>query len=282
MKEPSANNYKQIEKAIAYIKTHFENQINVEEVARHLQLSAMDFQQLFSDWAGSSASDFLQYTHIHYFKKQLGNQQATLFDNLASSNFSNKKFQYDSFITIEEMTSEQYQDNEKNQLIHFDFSTSPFGNLIIASTSKGVCYLAFEDDDKKALSDLKQYFPNALFLQKRDLLQQNALLLFQNNDNKPTQIKLHLKGTPFQLSVWKALLKIPMGKLSTYKDIATEIGNIKAARAVGTAIGNNPIGFLIPCHRIIQSSGNIGGYMWGPLRKMAMIAWEGVNVNAIH
>lgn len=134
--------------------------------------------------------------------------------------------------------------------------------------------MAFEDDETKALNALKQHFSNAYFQQKLDLIQQHALFIFQNDWSKLGDIKLHLKGTDFQLKVWETLLKIPMGQLSTYGHIASKIGHAKASRAVGTAIGSNPVAYLIPCHRVIQSSGNIGGYMWGNTRKTAIIGWE--------
>ena len=137
--------------------------------------------------------------------------------------------------------------------------------------------MAFATDEARALQELQQKFPNAVFQQKLDMLQQHALFIFQNDWSKLHQIKLHLKGSGFQLKVWETLLKIPMGKLSTYGNIAAQIGNPNASRAVGTAIGSNPVAFLIPCHRVIKSSGNIGGYMWGNTRKTAIIGWEGAH-----
>lgn len=141
--------------------------------------------------------------------------------------------------------------------------------------------MAFDDDESHALNDLKQKFPNAMFQRTLDLIQQNALFIFQNEWSRLPEIKLHLKGTNFQLKVWETLLKIPMGQLSTYGTIAEQIGNANASRAVGTAIGSNPVAFLIPCHRVIQSSGNIGGYMWGNTRKTAIIGWESAKTNML-
>lgn len=172
------------------------------------------------------------------------------------------------------MTPAEYKNGGKNLTINYSFAESPFGNIIVASTQKGICYMAFNEDEKEALSALKSKFPNALFHQKLDLIQQNALFIFQNDWSKLNEIKLHLKGTDFQLKVWETLLKIPMGRLSTYGSIAQKIKNPNASRAVGTAIGSNPVAFLIPCHRVIQSSGNFGGYMWGNTRKTAIIGWE--------
>jgi AraC family transcriptional regulator of adaptative response/methylated-DNA-[protein]-cysteine methyltransferase len=141
--------------------------------------------------------------------------------------------------------------------------------------------MAFNDDEQKAYEDLLGNFPNATFTRKLDLAQQNALFIFQNDWSKLNQIKLHLKGTDFQLKVWESLLKIPMGKLTTYGTLAKQIEQPNASRAVGTAIGSNPVAFLIPCHRVIQSTGTFGGYMWGPTRKAAIIGWEGVKTSQL-
>lgn len=135
--------------------------------------------------------------------------------------------------------------------------------------------MAFAEEEAIGLQELKIKFPNASLTRKLDLVQQNALFIFQNDWSKLAEIKLHLKGTDFQLKVWETLLKIPMGQLSTYGAIAKQIEKPKASRAVGTAIGSNPVAFLIPCHRVIQSSGTFGGYMWGNTRKTAIIGWEG-------
>ena len=135
--------------------------------------------------------------------------------------------------------------------------------------------MAFYEEDQAALEQLKLQFSNAHFVQKTDLMQQEALFIFRNDWHKLRDIKLHLKGTPFQLKVWETLLKIPMGRLATYGTVAGAVGKPGAARAVGTAIGNNPVAFLIPCHRVIQSTGSFGGYMWGNTRKTAILGWEG-------
>lgn len=267
-------NYNRIAEAIEYIKTNFKDQPNLDEVAEQVHLSPFHFQRLFSEWAGTTPKKFLQYTSIEHAKKLLTEQQATLFDTAFETGLSGTGRLHDLFVNIEGMTPAEYKNGARNLFINYSFAESPFGNLIVASTPKGVCYMAFDDDEANALNNLKQKFPNATFQRKLDLIQQNALFIFQNDWSKLPEIKLHLKGTDFQLKVWETLLKIPMGKLSTYGSIAEEIGNTNASRAVGTAIGSNPVAFLIPCHRVIQSSGNIGGYMWGSTRKTAIIGWE--------
>lgn len=140
--------------------------------------------------------------------------------------------------------------------------------------------MAFYEDEKLAFLTMENCFPNADFCQKLDFIQQNALFVFQNDPSKLNQIKLHLKGTDFQLKVWEILLKIPMGKLSTYGSIAQKIEKPLASRAVGTAIGNNPVAFLIPCHRVIQATGALSGYKWGNTRKTAIIGWEGAKTSS--
>ncbi len=185
---------------------------------------------------------------------------------------------HDLLMIIERMTPEEYVNGFKNLSINYNFYDSPFGLLIIASTSKGVCYMAFEDDETNAITNLESRFPNAGFQQKSDLYQQNAMPAFQKHRKNRPEIKLHLKGTDFQIKVWECLLEIPIGELSTYGNIAKQIGNPDASRAVGTAIGSNPIAFIIPCHRVIQSSGKIGGYRWGSPRKAAIIRWERDNL----
>lgn len=274
MNEQPQLNYNRIAEAIEYIKSNFKTQPNLNEIAKKVHLSPFHFQRLFSEWAGTTPKKFLQYISLGHAKKLLKEQQATLFDTAFETGLSGTGRLHDLFINIEGMTPAEYKNGGKNLLVNFSFAESPFGNLIVAATSKGVCYMAFNDNEANALSDLKQKFPNATFQGKLDLIQQNALLIFKNDWNKLPEIKLHLRGTDFQLKVWETLLKIPMGQLSTYGNIANKIGNANASRAVGTAIGSNPIAFLIPCHRVIQSTGNLGGYMWGSTRKTAIIGWE--------
>ncbi|MCY1513936.1 Bifunctional transcriptional activator/DNA repair enzyme Ada [compost metagenome] len=279
METQASINYNRIAKAIDYIKENFKSQPNIDEVAEKLHLSPSHFKRLFTEWAGTSPKKFLQYISVEHAKKILKEEQATLFDTTFETGLSSTSRLHDLFVNIEGMTPAEYKNGGKNIHVNYSFAESPFGNLIVASTPKGVCYMAFEDDREKALNKLIEKFPNATFEQRLDLMQQNALFIFQNDWSKLPEIKLHLKGTDFQLKVWETLLKVPMGQLSTYGNIAEQIGNSNASRAVGTAIGSNPVAFLIPCHRVIQASGNFGGYMWGNTRKTAIIGWEGAKTN---
>jgi AraC family transcriptional regulator of adaptative response/methylated-DNA-[protein]-cysteine methyltransferase len=279
MNEERDFNFKRIAAAIEYISRNFKAQPNLNEIAEHVKLSPYHFQRLFTERAGTSPKRFLQFMSIEHAKKLLKDQQATLFETAFETGLSSTGRLHDLFINIEGMTPAEYKNGGKSLLINYSFADSHFGNLIVASTPKGICYMAFSDFETDALNKLKQKFPNATFQQKLDLTQQNATLIFQNDWSKLPEIKLHLKGTDFQLKVWEALLKIPMGKLSTYGKIAENIGHTNSSRAVGTAIGANPVAFLIPCHRVIQASGNIGGYMWGTTRKTAIIGWESAKID---
>lgn len=272
-------NYNRIAEAIDYIKASFKDQPNLDEVAEKVHLSPFHFQRLFSDWAGTSPKKFLQYTSLEHAKKLLKDNQATISETAYETGLSGTSRLHDLFVNIEGMTPAEYKNGGKNLAINYSFAESPFGNIIVASTQKGVCFMAFAEDETNGFSALKEKFPNASFTRKLDLAQQNALFIFQNDWSKLSEIKLHLKGTDFQLKVWETLLKIPMGQLSTYGTIAQQIEKPNASRAVGTAIGSNPVAFLIPCHRVIQSSGVFGGYMWGNTRKTAIIGWEGAQTN---
>ncbi len=186
---------------------------------------------------------------------------------------------HDLFVNVEGMTPGEFKKGGENLVINYCFVENPFGILTVASTVIGICHKFFEEDEYQAFSDLKSRFPNAEYHQVVDTLQQNALFIFQKDWKNLDQIKLHLKGTVFQLKVWETLLKIPLGTVSTYGAMAESIDRPKAVRVVGTAIGSNPVAFLIPCHRVIQANGNIGGYMWGETRKSAIIGWEAAKVS---
>ncbi len=268
------NNYLNIEKAIQYIEEHFKEQPTLDDISRHLHLSPFHLQKLFTDWAGVSPKKFLQYLSVNYAKSLLKTEHQNLFTTTIDTGLSSTSRLHDLFVNIEGMTPGEYRNEGENLIINYSFSPSIFGNTLIASTRKGICHLRFIEHKDQALNDLKKQFPKAQFEEKTDKNQENALLIFKNDWHNLEQIKLHLKGTDFQLKVWEALLTIPLGKLETYGQVSNTINKPKAARAVGTAIGNNPIAFLIPCHRVIQSSGKTGGYRWNLLRKKAIIGWE--------
>jgi len=273
------NDYNRIAAAIAYLKQHFKNQPSLAEVAAQVNLSPFHFQRMFSEWAGISPKKFVQYLSIEYAKNILKDQRATLFDVAYETGLSGTSRLHDLFINIEGMTPGEYKNGGEHLQINYSFAESPFGMLLVATTTKGICHLSFADDQLEALNQLKRTFPNARYHQMLDMLQQNALYVFTQDWNQLGEIKLHLKGTAFQLKVWETLMKVPTGRLTTYGTIASKLGNEGASRAVGTAIGSNPVAFLIPCHRVIKSTGLIGEYHWGSTRKAAMIGWEAAKQN---
>ncbi len=281
MTEQDQVDYNRIAEAIDYIRLHFRDQPSLDAVAEHVHLSPFHFQRLFTEWAGVSPKKFLQYTSIQYARQLLKEHQASLFDTAVETGLSGTGRLHDLFVNIEGMTPGEYKNGGAELIINYSYAESPFGSILVASTFKGVCYMAFVDDETSAFKNLHSQFPNADFREAKDLHQELALQIFRQDGNNQGQVKLHLKGTPFQLKVWEALLKIPMGQLSTYGRIAETIQNPNASRAVGTAIGSNPVSFLIPCHRVIQSSGVFGGYMWGPTRKTAIIGWEMARTNPL-
>ena len=269
--------YERIKKAIEFIRSNFQQQPDLDAVAKEVYLSPFHFQRLFKDWAGVSPKKFLQYISLQHAKKLL--HQHTVSDAAYETGLSGSSRLHDLFISIEGMTPGEYKNGGEQLQINYSFAETPFGNIIVASTAKGICHLAFADDEKDALQQLQLQFPNAQFRQVVDTIQQNALFIFTQDWKDLSKIKLHLKGTPFQIKVWEALLKIPMGDVSTYSGIANTINNPNASRAVGTAIGDNPVAFLIPCHRVIRSTGDFGQYHWGSIRKTAMIGWEAAKTN---
>lgn len=270
--------YERIEKAIVYLKQNFKEQPDLDDVAKHVYLSPFHFQRLFKEWAGVSPKKFLQFISIEYAKGLL-KQNFSLADVSFETGLSGTSRLHDLFIGIEGMTPGNFKNGGEALHINYSFAETPFGDIIIASTNKGICHLAFVKEEKYGIENLQYFFPNASLIQKADLLQQSALHFFNGDWRDLKKVKLHLKGTPFQIKVWQSLLRIPLGKISTYAAIANDIQSAGASRAVGTAIGNNPIAFLIPCHRVIKSSGIIGGYHWGSNRKSVMLGWEAAKIS---
>lgn len=267
--------YQRIAKAIEYLKENFRKQPSLEETASHIHLSPFHFQRMFKKWAGISPKAFLQYTSVEYAKSLLHTSQQNLFNTAHQTGLSGTSRLHDLFVKIEAMTPSEYKNEGKNLKIATDFRDTPFGKVLLGTTEKGICYMAFVEDPKIALAKLKTKFAQAEFEEKETPFSTEALRIFDNDWTFDSHIKLHIKGTPFQLKVWEALLRIPQGELCTYGQLGKVIHKPQASRAIGTAIGSNPVAYLIPCHRVIRASGIIGGYRWGSDRKENMIAWEG-------
>jgi len=274
MSEQDSINYERVAKAIEFMKAHFRDQPNLDDIARHVHLSPFHFQRLFKEWAGTSPKKFLQFISVSHARRILQKEQATLFDAAAETGLSGSGRLHDLFISIEAMTPAEYKHGGRNLTITWSTFNSMFGDGVIASTPKGICYMAFTSSSTSGLDDIRSRYPNATLVEDFDHQHEAVSVLLSHDWSKLEAIKLHLNGSGFQLKVWEALLSIPMGNLTTYGTIARHIGTPKASRAVGTAIGSNPVAFLIPCHRVIQATGALGGYMWGETRKSALIGWE--------
>lgn len=274
----NVTDFGRIADAIYFIKNNFSEQPSLEQIAKHVHVSPSHFQKMFIEWAGVSPKKFTQYITISHAKKMLGNisqnHTPTLFATAIETGLSGTGRLHDLFINIEAMTPGEFKNGGENLTIKYSFVASIFGDIIVASTQIGICHIAFVDDEETAVKNLYVSFPKANFINTSEQIHLQVKNIFTGNNADFGKIKLHLKGTRFQLKVWEALLKIPVGKLATYGNIAHAINNPKAARAVGSAIGDNPVAFLIPCHRVIKSTGLFGEYMWGAKRKTAMIGWE--------
>ncbi len=273
MESQRSINYRRVATAIEFIAQNFKHQPTLDAIAEKVNLSPFHFQRLFKDWAGVSPKTFLQYTTIEFAKHLLQDRQVSLFDVAEATGLSGTSRLHDLFVKIEGMTPAEYKYGGINLAINYSFIESPFGDILVGSTHKGICHMAFADSPL-ALEIMKSKFPNAQYSRKRDNYHEMSQGVFSNDWQDLQQVKLHLKGTAFQVKVWEMLLKIPLGKLATYGSIAKNLNRPDASRAVGTAIGSNPISYLIPCHRVIRSGGALGGYMWGVTRKKAMIGWE--------
>jgi AraC family transcriptional regulator of adaptative response/methylated-DNA-[protein]-cysteine methyltransferase len=273
MSSQDKTDYTRIEVAIDYIKNNFRGQPDLDEIARQVHLSPFHFQRMFTEWAGVSPKKFLQYISLEHAKKILtGN--VSLQETAFELGLSGTGRLHDLFVKIEGMTPGEYKNGGENLVINYSFAMTPFGNTIVAATPKGICYMAFVQEEADGFETLQRSFPNAMYRHLSDPMQQNALYLFTHDWSRLQEIRLHLKGTEFQLKVWEALLKIPVGDLTTYGGIAGQLGKPGASRAVGSAVGDNPVAYLIPCHRVIRSGGELGQYHWGASRKTAMIGWE--------
>ncbi len=268
--------FERIEKAIHFALEHFRAQPSLEEMARAVNLSPHHFQRLFKNWVGVSPKKFIQFLSLDYAKELLL-QKSSVLEASHQVGLSGSSRLHDLFITIEGMTPGEFKDGGANLLIRYQLSSCQFGKVIVASTSKGVCFLSFYKNKTDALKSLKAEFPRAKIVEENDELQHQALSIFKEDWSNPQRVKLHLNATPFQLKVWRTLLLIPWGEVQSYQDIAEHLQSPKSARAVGSAIGKNPIAFLIPCHRVIRGSGMLGGYRWGLPRKAAILGWEAIN-----
>ncbi len=268
----AAHHYQQIEKAITYLHSQLPKQVSLNELAEHISGSPIHFQRLFAEWAGVSPKKYLQFITLRHAKKRLL-QAKSLAVVSEEAGLSATSRLHDLFVRFEGITPGEYKASGQNLLIHYGIHATPFGQALIAATKRGLCKLAFTNIPADQIQELKAEWPLADIKENAKFTLPFAGLIF--GPRSPGKgVRLWLKGTPFQLKVWEALLRIPEGGLVTYSHIAEAIGMPKAVRAVGTAIGQNPVGYLIPCHRVIRKAGGFGDYRWGNSRKLALIGWE--------
>lgn len=268
----SMTDYQRIEKAIRYLHEHAHEQPSLDELAKQVHLSPFHFQRMFTAWAGVSPKKFLQYISVEYAKTLLQQNHSLLHTSLETG-LSGSGRLHDLFIQLEGMTPGEYKQGGAGLTIRYNDMETLFGHAMIASTGRGICHLSFIHNRDEGLAELRSKFPNATLLEGQDKHMEDVKRYMQG-DSGPLSCTLHVKGTPFQLKVWECLLKIPSGDCNTYAGIATGIGHMKAARAVGSAVGSNPVAYLVPCHRVIRATGIIGEYHWGTARKQAMLGWE--------
>lgn len=271
--------YDRIAKAIAFIADRVENQPTLDEVAAHLHLSSFHFQRLFCRWAGVTPKRFLQVLTVERAKRLLREAQPLLAVS-GSLGLSSASRLYDHFVQLEAVTPGEFRTRGAGLLIRFAVHETPFGPAFVAMTPRGICHLAFVDGGgiDGELSALRGQWPLAELREDGRPSQAVIGALFGAPDDRQAgrPISLHVSGTNFQVSVWKALLNIAPATVANYTQVAAAVGRPKAARAVGQAVGANPVALLIPCHRVIRESGELGGYHWGDTRKLAIQAWEQV------
>jgi AraC family transcriptional regulator of adaptative response/methylated-DNA-[protein]-cysteine methyltransferase len=272
------SDYDRIEQALAYISDNVDLQPDLDAVAAEIGLSPFHFQRLFTRWVGVSPKKFLQYLTLTRAKTCLA-QAGSVLDAAHEAGLSGPGRLHDLFVTHEAVTPGEFKQRGAGLTISYGWADSPFGDCLIFTTPRGICGLAFaaEGGRKACFADMAARWPLAKFVEDEKAVARLGRAIFARDKGQREKLKLVLYGSPFQVNVWEALLRIPPGALVAYEHVAAAIGKgARASRAVGTAVGDNPISFLIPCHRVIRKSGIISHYHWGRPRKLALIGWEGV------
>ena len=266
--------YQLMRRAIDLIDGDRGRELSLEEIAGEMQMSPAHFQRIFSRWAGVSPKRYQQWLSLGHAKSLLATRHTTL-ETADAVGLSGSGRLHDLFVRWEAMSPGDYAKGGKGLTINWGWFDSPFGEALIMGTDRGICGIGFSAETGRdaALADMTSRWPNARFVEDPEAIAGFAKGAFPT-DGTDAEAQLFLIGAPFQIKVWEALLSIPTGHVTTYSDIARVIGHPKAVRAVGTAVGRNPISWLIPCHRALRKSGELGGYHWGLPVKRAMLAWE--------
>ncbi|HEV2650895.1 MAG TPA: methylated-DNA--[protein]-cysteine S-methyltransferase [Rhizomicrobium sp.] len=265
-------NWRRIARAIQFLSAHYQDQPTLEDAASAAGLSPHHFQRVFTRYVGVSPKSFVGHLTLEHAKDDLAAGTSVL-DASLDAGLSGPSRLHDLALKIEAMTPGDYARGGEGVTITYGFCPSPFGIALIMTTEAGLCGLAFGDEgeERLMLKDMKGRWPDATYVEDKERTSEFARMIFGEGES---ELKLHLMGSPFQVKVWQALMAIPDGKTSTYHAVAKLIGNDKASRAVGAAVGRNPISWLIPCHRVLASDGTLNGYHWGLNRKRAMLAVE--------
>jgi AraC family transcriptional regulator of adaptative response/methylated-DNA-[protein]-cysteine methyltransferase len=270
------SDYERITQAIDFIRNHVGEQPSLAEVAAQVHLSEYHFQRLFCRWAGVTPKRYLQVLTLERAKRLLRERKLPILNTSYEVGLSSGSRLYDHFVQIEAVTPSEYASKGQGVTIVFGYHETPYGLAFVAQTQRGICQFDFVESTIKhaPLNQLKQSWCNAIIVEdaKQTATVIELLLSQQANDTKP--LSLWVRGTNFQLNVWRALLNIRRGEVASYGDVAQAIGKPKASRAVGTAIASNPVGLIIPCHRVLRQTGELGGYRWGTLRKQAILIRE--------
>jgi AraC family transcriptional regulator of adaptative response/methylated-DNA-[protein]-cysteine methyltransferase len=269
----ATRDWRRMGRAIRYLTERYTEQPRLEDAADAVGLSPFHFQRLFTRYVGVSPKSFIGHLTLEHAKRELANG-ASVLDAAIDSGLSGSSRLHDLSLKIEAMTPGEYAKGGRGLSIEYGFADCPFGRVLVMTTAKGICGLAFGDEgeDERMLADMTSRWPKANFVENTMRAEEIAKTIFER-DGK-TEIGLHLLGTPFQIKVWEALLAIPEGRMTTYGMLAARLGDAKASRAVGTAVGRNPVSWLIPCHRVLGSDGALHGYHWGLVRKRSMLAME--------
>lgn len=269
------SDYERIARAIGFIVERVDRQPTLDQMAAHVHLSPCHFQRLFSRWAGVTPKRFLQVLTVER-AKQLLSESRPLLEFAHALGLSSGSRLYDHFVHLEAVTPGEYKLGGAGLTIEYAVHDSPFGKAFIAITPRGVCNFSFlrNVEIDAHLTDLYKNWPHAAIHENRPRTLAVVRAMFREDEGLERPLSLHVCGTNFQVSVWKALLRIPPAAVVSYSQVAIAVGRPNSARAVGLAVGANPIAFLIPCHRVIQRSGELGGYRWGETRKRAIHAWE--------
>ncbi len=270
-------NYVRIEEAIQYLERNYLSHPDLGEISERLHLSPFHFQRMFTEWAGVSPKRFTQFLTVRFLKEKL-EESKNLVEAAELAGLSSQSRVYDLFTTLEGVTPQEYKQRGSGIRIGYGFHETPFGTALLGVTERGICWLSFlraDEEQRTALEQMKEHWHNSHLYHDEKLASDfMERIFYPDNSIRPGRLHVLVKGTNFQLKIWDALLRIPMGTVTSYQGIARSLSQPAAMQAVGSAVGANHIGYLIPCHRVIRKDGILGDYRWSATRKKCIIGWE--------